>query len=122
MMATTVIDARRLSGSLGAELIGLDLSKPVSDAVFAEVRAAFLAHQVIVIRDQTAMSPDDQMAFAARWGEISIHPYVPSIEGYPGLMKIYDPNPVTQTWHADSTHQKQPPALTLLLARILPPV
>ena len=122
MMATTVIDARRLSGSIGAELIGLDLSKPVSDAVFAEVRAAFLAHQVIVIRDQTAMSPDDQMAFAARWGEISIHPYVPSIEGYPGLMKIYDPNPVTQTWHADSTHQKQPPALTLLLARVLPPV
>ena len=122
MMATTVIDVRRLSGSLGAELIGLDLSKPVGNAVLADIRAAFLAHQVIVIRDQQTMTPDDQMAFAARWGDISIHPYVPSIDGYPGLMKIYDPNPITQTWHADSTHQKQPPALTLLLARTLPSV
>ncbi|MGR6999105.1 hypothetical protein ACU686_14750 [Yinghuangia aomiensis] len=32
-----------------------------------------------------------------------MHPYVPSIEGYPGLMKIYDPNPVTQRRHADTT-------------------
>lgn len=121
-MATTVLDVRRLSGSLGAEVIGLDLSGPVDEAAFADVRAAFLAHQVIVVRDQHAMSADDQMAFAALWGDISIHPYVPSIEGHPGLMKIYDPNPITQTWHADSTHQKQPPALTLLLARVLPAV
>ena len=121
-MATAALEVRRLSGSLGAEVIGLDLAKPVAADVFADLHAAFLTHQVIVIRDQQAMTPDDQMAFAARWGEISIHPYVPSIDGYPGLMKIYDPNPITQTWHADSTHQKQPPALTLLLARILPPV
>jgi taurine dioxygenase len=61
------------------------------------------------------------LAFAARWGEIVVHPYVPSIEGYPGIMRIYDPNPVTVTWHADTTHLKAPPALTLLLARVLPP-
>ena len=101
---------------------GVDLSQPVDDATFEAIHEAFLEHQVICIRGQSAMTPSDQLAFSARWGEISIHPYVPSIEGYPGLMRIYDPNPVTQTWHSDTTHATQPPAITLLLARTIPPV
>jgi taurine dioxygenase len=36
-------------------------------------------------------------------------------------MRIYDANAVTTTWHADTTHAAAPPALTLLLARTLPP-
>src|SRR5256885_481827 len=122
MAVTVKLDVRPLAGALGAEIVGLDLRTLQDPATFAAVKTAFLEHQVIVIRGQSAMSPDDQLAFAALWGEISIHPYVPSIEGYPGIMKIYDPNPLTQTWHADTTHAKAPPALTLLLARTLPPV
>lgn len=113
---------RRLAGALGAEVLGLDLTRPVDGETFRAVRAAFLEHQVICIRGQEAMTPDDQLAFARLWGEISIHPYIPSIDGHPGIMKIYDPNPITQTWHADTTHAAQPPALTLLLARVLPEV
>ena len=33
-----------------------------------------------------------------------MHPYVPSIEGYTGVMRVSDPTPVTTTWHADTTH------------------
>jgi taurine dioxygenase len=113
---------RRLAGALGAELVGLDLTKPVTPETNALVRAAFLEHQVICIRGQAAMTPDDQLAFARLWGEVAVHPYVPSIDGYPGIMRIYDPNPITQTWHADTTHAARPPALTLLLARVLPEV
>jgi taurine dioxygenase len=102
-------------------ITGVDLTEPLTDDVFAAIHAAFLEHQVICLRGQQGMTPDDQLAFAARWGEISIHPYVPSIEGYPGLMRIYDPNPVTQTWHSDTTHAARPPAMTLLLARVIPP-
>jgi len=116
------LDVRRLASALGAEVLGLDLRTLPDAETFAAIKAAFLEHQVIVIRGQSAMSPDDQLAFAALWGEVSIHPYVPSIEGYPGIMKIYDPTPLTQTWHADTTHAEAPPALTLLLARTLPPV
>jgi taurine dioxygenase len=76
----------------------------------------------MVIRGQQAMTPDDHLAFAGRFGPISIHPYVPSIEGYPGVMKVYAVVPVTQTWHADSTHRKDPPAITFLLPRILPEI
>ena len=120
MMANMKV--RRLAGALGAEILGLDLTQPVSGEGFASVHTAFLEHQVICIRGQAAATPDDQLAFAQLWGEVAVHPYVPSIDGYPGIMRIYDPNPNTQTWHADTTHSGRPPALTLLLARVLPPV
>lgn len=122
MTTTRSIEVQRLAGALGALITGVDLHRGVDEPALAEIRAAFLAHGVVCLRGQSAMTPEDQLAFAARWGEISIHPYVPSIEGYPGIMRIYDPNPVTQTWHADTTHAARPPALTLLLARTLPPV
>jgi taurine dioxygenase len=111
----------RQAGALGAVVTGVDLAEPLDDAVFGKIRGAFLEHLVICIKGQEHLTPDAQLEFARRWGEVSIHPYVPSIDGYPGIMRIYDPNPVTTTWHADTTHAAKPPALTLLLARVLPP-
>ena len=116
------MEVRQLAGALGAEVLGLDLTEEITDVAFAGIRDALHENGVICIRGQSAMTPEDQLGFAARWGEISVHPYVPSIEGYPGIMKIYDPNPITQTWHSDSTHMRQPHAYTLLLARVLPEV
>ncbi|WP_420620096.1 TauD/TfdA dioxygenase family protein [Candidatus Poriferisocius sp.] len=116
------MEIRQLAGALGAEVLGLDLTSEIFDTEFASVRDALHGNGVICIRGQEAMTPEDQLAFAAKWGEVSIHPYVPSIEGYPGIMKIYDPNPITQTWHSDSTHMREPHAYTLLLARVLPEV
>ncbi len=127
--ATAAIAATvtRQAGAIGAhitgiELAGLDWAGPRATETVAFLRRALLDHLVICIRDQSAMTPDDQLAFARHWGEVSVHPYVPSIDGYPGVMRIYDPNPVTTTWHADTTHVAAPPAMTLLLARVLPPV
>jgi taurine dioxygenase len=122
MTTVTGLRVTRQAGALGAIVEGVDLSRPVDDATFSALHKAFLDHHVICIRGQEAMTESDQLSFAARWGTISIHPYVPSIEGYPGLMRIYDPNPVTQTWHSDTTHAKKPPAITLLLARTIPEV
>ncbi|HEV8298106.1 MAG TPA: TauD/TfdA family dioxygenase [Acidimicrobiales bacterium] len=117
----TQITVERQAGALGALITGVDLTAPIDDATFAAIRAAFLENLVVCIRGQERATPEDQLAFAARWGEVAVHPYVPSIEGYPGIMRIYDPNPITATWHADTTHASQPPALTLLLAREIPP-
>ena len=36
--------------------------------------------------------------------------------GTPRSCEVYDPNPITVTWHADFTYAKQPPAISLLLA------
>ena len=41
------ISVQPLSGALGAEIHGVDLSNPVSDEVFTEIHRAFLDHLVI---------------------------------------------------------------------------
>lgn len=121
MTTATGLRVQRQAGALGAIIEGVDLAGPIDDALFDALHEAFLKHHIICVRGQSAMTEADQLAFSERWGRISIHPYVPSIEGYPGLMRIYDPNPVTQTWHSDTTHAAKPPAITVLLARTIPP-
>lgn len=111
----------KVAGALGAEIGGVDLTQPIDDDTFAVIKQASLDHLVICVPGQAAMTEADQLRFAERWGEVSVHPYVPSIEGFPGLMRIYDPNPITQTWHSDTTHARQPPSYTILLARVIPP-
>src|SRR5438874_2749893 len=118
---TTGIGVVRQAGALGALVTGADLSTEIDDAVFTLLHDALLEHQVICIRGQGHITPEHQIAFSARWGRLEPHPYVPPIEGYPEIMKVYDPNPITVTWHADFTYAKQPPALSLLLARVIPP-
>jgi taurine dioxygenase len=115
------ISVSREAGALGAIVTGVDLAQAVDGATFDAVRGAFADNLVICIRGQAHVRPEDQLKFATRWGEISVHPYVPSIDGYPGVMRVSDPTPVTTTWHADTTHLAAPPALTLLLARQVPP-
>jgi taurine dioxygenase len=120
MSTATAIRIQRQSAALGAVLTGVKLAGGTDDATLEAIQRAFLEYHVIVVKGQRDMTPDDQLEFAGRWGEISIHPYVPSIEGHPGIMKIYDPTPLTQRWHADTTHAEQPPALSMLLARTIP--
>src|ERR1700752_2845688 len=62
---------RPLSAALGAELIGLDLSTPMSDALFESARDAWHQHLVILLRDQH-MTEDEQVRFAERFGPISM--------------------------------------------------
>jgi taurine dioxygenase len=122
MSTATALKIERRSSALGAIVTGVELAGGVDEPTLAAIKQAFLDHQMICIRGQQAMTPEDQLAFAARWGEVSIHPYVPSIEGHPGLMKIHEPTALTQRWHADTTHAAAPPALSMLLARVIPEV
>jgi taurine dioxygenase len=106
--ATMVVE--RQAGSIGALVTGVDLvtalrgDAATADATVAALRAALLEHLVICIRGQAALDPEGQLDFARRWGTVLVHPYVPSIEGHPGIMKIYQSNAITETWHADTTH------------------
>ena len=115
------MDVRRQAGALGAVVTGVDIAD-VDDATFAALHTALMDHLVICLKGQADATPDDQVAFTARWGRIEPHPYVPPIEGHPEIIEIYDPNPITVTWHSDFTYAKQPPSVSLLLGRIIPPV
>ena len=109
------------AGSAGALVTGVDVRREPSTELVGELRSALREHLVICIKGQAEASPDDQVAFARAWGEIVPHPYVAPIEGHPEMIRIYDPNPLTETWHADFTYEQDPPAVSMLLARVIPP-
>ena len=75
------IQVQPLSGHVGAEIDGIDLSKPLEDRVFKEIHRAFLDHAVLAFRGQS-LSHEHQIAFARRFGDLDIHP-IPARHGEP---------------------------------------
>lgn len=69
-----------LSGSLGAEIGGIDLRSPLDEATVAGIRYALLEHRVLFFRAQF-INPDQQIAFGRRFGELTAaHPLTPAID------------------------------------------
>jgi taurine dioxygenase len=66
------MQVKELSHPLAAEVLGVDLSAPGSYD-FDRLHAAWLDHPVLVIRDQTHITPDDHIAFSRRFGDLEIH-------------------------------------------------
>jgi taurine dioxygenase len=122
---------RPLSPALGAELIGLDLSQPMSDELFARVLDAWHQNLVILLRDQH-LTEDEQVRFAERFGQISM-----STRGHyqaknPAIMLISNiredgkqigalPDGEMQ-FHTDQCHQERPAKATMLYSLEVPSV
>jgi len=79
------ITVSRIAGTLGAEIAGVDLSDDLPDAVIDEIRAALLDHLVVFFRDQS-LTPQRQLAFARRWGEIHLHPFMAGMPDCPEVL------------------------------------
>jgi alpha-ketoglutarate-dependent taurine dioxygenase len=64
------------------------------------------------------------MAFGARFGELSVHPFSPNLEDKPEVIVLdYSadhPAARTDVWHADETFRANPPMATMLRARVVP--
>lgn len=110
-------------GALGAEVAGVDLAGPLSDAVIAEIRQCLNAHLLIVFRDQT-LSPGQQVRFAQRFGELKAHPYIPGLDGHPEVMVVKkepgDRHNFAGAWHTDTTYQEIPTLGSMLYALEVP--
>jgi taurine dioxygenase len=117
------LDVQKLTGSIGAEVRGVDLSKDVSDEVLAEIRAALLDNLVIAIRDQE-LTPEQQLAFARRWGEIHLHPFMQGMEDHPEILAIIkrpaDKKNFGGSWHTDQMFAPSPAMGTMLYAKQVP--
>ncbi|MEE8516959.1 MAG: TauD/TfdA family dioxygenase [Alphaproteobacteria bacterium] len=59
-----------LSGPLGAEVSGLNLSQSLDDATIGEILDAWHAHELLLFRGQD-ISEDQQVGFAARFGNVA---------------------------------------------------
>ncbi|MEG0964675.1 MAG: TauD/TfdA family dioxygenase, partial [Pseudomonas sp.] len=67
-----------LSTALGAQISGIDLSHAINDEQRDTIEQALLKHQVLFFRDQS-INPQQQAAFAARFGDLHIHPIYPNV-------------------------------------------
>jgi taurine dioxygenase len=118
------MEIRRIAGALGAELLGVDLSRQLGAQAVAEIRKAFLEHQVIFFRDQT-LTPAQFMAFARSMGRPIQYPFVKGIEGFPEIIEVkkleHERHNFGGIWHSDTAYLEEPPMGSMLLAREVPP-
>ncbi len=119
------IETRKIAGSLGAEISGVNLADDLDDAVIAEIRAALLDNLVVFFRDQD-LSPERQLAFAKRWGEIHLHPFMVGMSDIPEVLEIRktpaDKRNFGGSWHTDQMFSPKPAMGTMLYAKQVPSV
>lgn len=130
-LTTARIKVAPLTPVLGAEIEGVDLSEPLDDETFEEVRAAFNAYGVLVFRNQV-LSNEDHKRFARMFGRLHVHPYhVKSVapehtqkSAFPD--QVSDPEILVvkadqdskfvagEDWHTDVTCDEEPPMGSML--------
>ena len=112
--------------AIGAEIEGADLSRPLSDAQFAEIHGALMAHHVIFFRGQQ-LEKAHLSAFARRFGEPqpSTESSFGKLEGYPEIDVLdYDasrpPYVTKEMWHTDFSGRERPTLGSVLYALEVP--
>jgi len=121
---------RRLDAPLGGEIVGLDLSKPLSDDTFTAIRNAFLESQVLVFRNQHDLTPEQHVAFSRRFGELQIHVLKEfHLPGHPEILVVSNVvengrkiglGDAGRYWHSDLSYVAEPSLGSLLHAQELP--
>lgn len=114
-----------VTGVLGAEIAGIDLSQPLDAGTVAALRAALNENHVLFFRDQK-LTHDQQIAFGRQFGELGAHPYVEGNPEHPEILEIItEPDDRTNFgggWHSDVTFLEEPDLGSILYAVELPPV
>jgi taurine dioxygenase len=119
-MTVTTLDVRIIGGALGAEVLGLDL-RALDDDGFAALQALLLEHLVLFFPEQH-LEPDEHVAFATRFGEAEIHPFIPKLTvEHPEIVVLHaDQGFVADVWHTDVTFDASPPVCSVLQAHSIP--
>lgn len=108
--------------TIGAELHGLDLTRPLDPDTFAQLEAALIEHKVVYARDQH-LTPEQHVALGRRFGELEVHPFHLTGDA-PQLMVLdnHKDNPVlsTDVWHSDTSFRACPTRYSILRACIIP--
>ena len=114
----------RASGSCGAEVSGLDLRNGLDDRTAAELRAVWLEHGVIFLRD-VDLPPARFLDFARKFGTPIEYPFVRGLDGFPQITPVIkEPHERINfggVWHSDTAYLERPPMATILIAREVPP-
>jgi taurine dioxygenase len=112
-----------LTGTIGAELSGVDVSGDLDAETVAAIRRALLENKVVFFRDQT-LDYDGQVAFARRFGSLTLgHPTIQSPPDQPFLEEVDSAKGAPAAdWHTDVTFLDQPVSFTFLRGVVIPEV
>jgi len=100
----------RLSPTIGGEILGIDLSKPLDKETKILLYEALLTYKVIFFRDQE-ISTKQHIDFSKNFGELEIHPFAPKKESFPEVLVITHNEKSKgreNTWHSDVTWRMEP--------------
>ncbi len=118
-------DLSKTAGSLGAELRGLDLTKPLTNAAASELRQALVEHLVLFIRGQD-LALERLLDVTRLFGPVSRVPYVKHMDDYPDIIAVLkeaDERNIStfgNGWHSDFSFLEAPPMGSVLYAKEVP--
>src|SRR6202022_2507591 len=125
----SALQCRPLSAALGAEIVGVDLRRPLDDQTFEQVLAAWHQHLVVLLRNQE-LTEEDQVGFADRLGPPALIHTKEYIRPHPAVMLISnireDGKPIgalpdgEMQFHSDQCHQERPAMASMLYAIEVP--
>jgi taurine dioxygenase len=124
--AYRTISVQPQPSGFGAEITGLDLTRPLPVPVLAEVKAAWARHGVVAFPDQL-LDLEAQEAFTQTMGGFGHDPFIKPMPGHPNVLELRrEPDEKAMNfgagWHSDWSFQEAPPAATILHSKVVPPV
>lgn len=119
-----MVAVTQLTGKIGANMRGIDLSHPLDAKTHAAVHEALLEHQVLFFREQPILSVEQHKQLAGSFGELEIAPFLHDASD-PTVMLLDQSDPAgsqAANFHADNTFRPFPPMGAFLQAHELPGV
>ena len=119
------IEIRPMAGALGADIVGVDLSRPLDDTTFGAIERALHEYLVIFLHGQT-LTPEQHLALTRRFGPISRSPYIKHMDAYPDIIAVLKEagerkiSTFGNAWHSDFSFLEEPPMGSVLYAREVP--
>jgi alpha-ketoglutarate-dependent taurine dioxygenase len=118
---SSALDIRPVTGRIGAEIRGVQLSGDLDASTVREIEAALVRHKVVFFRGQAHLDNDEHEAFASLFGDPVAHPTVPVAEGSRYLLDLDSKEGyAASSWHTDVTFVDAYPKGSILRAINVP--
>lgn len=115
------LDIKPVSGTIGAEIRGVNLGNPLEASTVKAIRQALIRHKVIFFRNQTDLTDESHETFAGQLGKPVAHPTVPVAAGSRYLLELDTKEGfAASSWHTDVTFLDAYPEASILRGITIP--
>ncbi|WP_435279954.1 TauD/TfdA dioxygenase family protein [Streptomyces sp. 1222.5] len=113
-----------ITKNIGAEISGVDLSRPLTPEVRHAIEQALMVHQAIFFRDQH-LNPEQLKRFGSDFGKLEEAQRY-ALPGHPEILRMHTDADsdyvVGEGWHSDTSCLEEPPMGSVLYLHTVPAV